>query len=89
MHLYSRALILTSKDLSTKCLFVLGERRNESTIRTKLPELGYHNTMLKTKRVANFICYWYEPCLKYEKGENVWARKSTEIRTMSVLRVCR
>ena len=55
--------------LGTKCLFLSGERRDESTGRAKLPELEYHSTTLKTKRVADFTCHWYRPCLDYEKGK--------------------
>lgn len=55
--------------LGTKCLFVSGERRDESPGRSKLPELEYHSTTLKTKRVADFTCHWYRPCLDCMKGE--------------------
>ncbi len=55
--------------LGNKCLFVSGERRDESRGRAKLPELEYHSTSLKTKRVADFLCHWYRPCLDYEKGK--------------------
>lgn len=55
-------------ELGTMCLFVSGERRDESKGRAKLPELEYHSTTLKTKRVADFTCHWYRPCLDYEKG---------------------
>ena len=55
--------------LGTKCLFVSGERRDESKGRAKLPELEFHSTTLKTKRVADFTCHWYRPCLDYEKGK--------------------
>ncbi len=24
---------------------------------------------LKTKRIADFTCHWYRPCLDYEKGK--------------------
>lgn len=57
------------QQLGAKCLFVSGERRDESTGRAKLPELEYHSTTLKTKRVADFTCHWYRPCLDYEKGK--------------------
>ena len=57
------------KLLGTKCLFVSGERRDESKGRAKLPELEYHSTTLKTTRVADFTCHWYRPCLDYEKGK--------------------
>ena len=50
--------------LGAKCLFVSGERRDESTGRAKLPELEYNSTTLKTKRVADFICHWYRPCIE-------------------------
>ena len=55
--------------LGTKCLFISGERRDESKGRAKLPEIEYHSTTLKTKRVADFTCHWYRPCLDYEKGK--------------------
>ena len=55
--------------LGRKCLFVTGERRDESRGRAKLPELEYHSTTLKTKRVADFTCHWFRPCLDYEKGK--------------------
>lgn len=55
--------------LGRMCLFVSGERRDESKSRSKLPELEYHSTTLKTKRVADFTCHWYRPCLDYEKGK--------------------
>ena len=55
--------------LGNKCLFVSGERRDESKSRSLLPELEYHSTTLKTKRVADFTCHWYRPCLDYEKGK--------------------
>lgn len=54
--------------LGTKCLFISGERRDESPRRAKLPEIEFHSTSLKTKRVADFECHWYRPCLEYEKG---------------------
>lgn len=55
--------------LGSKCLFLSGERRDESTGREKLPELEYHSTTLKTKRIGNFVCHWYRPCLDYPKGK--------------------
>lgn len=55
--------------LGTKCLFVSGERRDESANRARLPETEYHSTHLKTKRVADFTCHWHRPCLNYEKGK--------------------
>jgi len=55
--------------LGTKCLFVSGERRDESKSRAKLPEIEYHSTTLKTTRVADFTCHWYWPCLDYEKWQ--------------------
>lgn len=56
------------QSLGKKCLFVSGERRDESIGRSKLPILEYHSTTLKTTRVADFTCHWYRPCLEYEKG---------------------
>lgn len=62
--------IRTHRDiLGNKCLFVSGERRDESKCRAKLPEIEYHSTTLKTKRVADFTCHWYRPCLDFEKGK--------------------
>ena len=55
--------------LGTKCLFLSGERRDESRGRSKLPEIEYHSTTLKTKRVGDFTCHWFRPCLEYEKGK--------------------
>lgn len=55
--------------LGTKCLFISGERRDESRSRAKLPEIEYHSTTLKTKMVADFTCHWYRPCLEFEKGK--------------------
>lgn len=55
--------------LGEKCLFVSGERRDESRGRAKLPEFEYHSTTLKTERVAKFECHWYRPVLDYEKGK--------------------
>lgn len=57
------------EQLGSKCLFLSGERRDESVGREKLPELEYHSTTLKTKRVADFTCHWYRPCLDYKKGK--------------------
>lgn len=57
------------EQLGNKCLFLSGERRDESTSREKLPELEYHSTTLRTKRLGDFICHWYRPCLDYQKGK--------------------
>lgn len=65
--------------LGRKCLFVSGERRDESRSRAKLPEIEYHSTTLKTKRVADFICHWYRPCLDYEKGKMFEMGKELEL----------
>lgn len=54
--------------LGEKCLFISGERRDESPRRAKLPEIEYQRTTLKTERVGKFICHWYRPCLEFEKG---------------------
>lgn len=54
-------------ELGAKCLFLSGERRDESPARAKLPALEYHSTTLKTKRVADFVCHWYRPYLDQEK----------------------
>ena len=62
--------------LGKRCLFVSGERRDESTGRAKLPMLEYHSTTLKTTRIADFICHWHRPCLDYEKGKMFeWGRQ--------------
>ena len=43
--------IRTHRDiLGNKCLFISGERRDESKGRAKLPEIEYHSTTLWTKR---------------------------------------
>jgi 3'-phosphoadenosine 5'-phosphosulfate sulfotransferase (PAPS reductase)/FAD synthetase len=55
--------------LGEKCLFITGERRDESPRRSRLPEIEYHRTTLKTERVAKFEIHWYRPCLDYEKGQ--------------------
>ena len=55
--------------LGEKCLFISGERRDESPRRARLPEIEFHRTHLKTERVAKFQCHWYRPCLDYEKGK--------------------
>lgn len=54
--------------LGEKCLFISGERRDESPKRAKLSEIEYHRTHLKTERVAKFECHWHRPCLDFEKG---------------------
>jgi 3'-phosphoadenosine 5'-phosphosulfate sulfotransferase (PAPS reductase)/FAD synthetase len=62
--------------LGRKCLFVSGERKDESIGRSKLPEWEYHSTTLKTTRIADFQCHWYRPCLNYEKGRMFeWGRE--------------
>lgn len=55
--------------LGNKCLFISGERRDESKSRAKLPEIEYHSTTLWTKRKGDFTCHWFRPCLDYEKGK--------------------
>lgn len=55
--------------LGEKCLFISGERRDESPRRSKLPEIEYHRTTLKTERVGKFECHWFRPCLDFEKGQ--------------------
>ena len=47
--------------LGSKCLFISGERRDESRGRAKLPEIKYHSTTLWTKRKGDFTCHWYRP----------------------------
>lgn len=62
--------------LGERCLYLTGERRDESPGRAKLPELQYHRTHLKTTRKGNFTCHWYRPVLNYEKGHMFeWGRK--------------
>lgn len=55
--------------LGKKCLFISGERRDESRGRAKLPECEYHSTTLKTERKGKFECHWLRPVLDYEKGK--------------------
>ena len=54
--------------LGQKCLFISGERGDESPKRALLPENKYHRTHLATNRVAEFECHWYRPNLPLEKG---------------------
>lgn len=62
--------IRTHRDiLGEKCLFISGERRDESRGRAKLPECEYHSTTLKTERKGKFECHWLRPVLDYEKGK--------------------
>lgn len=62
--------IRTHRDiLGAKCLFLSGERRDESRSRAKLPEIEYHSTTLWTKRKGDFTCHWFRPCLDDEKGK--------------------
>lgn len=62
--------------LGTSCLFVTGERRDESPRRAKMDELVYHSTHLKTKKVADFTCHWMKPVLDYDKGKMFeWAKE--------------
>ena len=62
--------------LGNKCLFISGERRDESKGRAKLPEIEYHSTTLWTKRKGDFTCHWYRPCLDYEKDRMFeWGKK--------------
>ncbi|MHB1041528.1 MAG: phosphoadenosine phosphosulfate reductase domain-containing protein [Eubacteriales bacterium] len=55
--------------LGTRVLFPSGERRDDSPRRAKLPNLAYHPTHLKTKRVGDFTCHWHRPVLDNLKGE--------------------
>lgn len=55
--------------LGERCLFVSGERRDESRGRAKLPEFEYHSTTLKTERKGKFECHWHRPVLDFEKGK--------------------
>lgn len=62
--------IRTHRDiLGEKCLFISGERRDESRGRAKLPECEYHSTTLKTERKGKFECHWLRPVMDYEKGK--------------------
>ena len=67
--------------LGNKCLFLSGERRDESTGREKLPELEYHSTTLRTKRLGDFICHWYRPCLDYQQGKMFEQGKELHLET--------
>ena len=55
--------------LGPRCLFLSGERRDESPSRAKLTDLEYHSTTLWTQRKGDFSCHWYRPCLDFEKGK--------------------
>lgn len=55
--------------LGTKCLYVTGERRDESPRRSRMNEITYHRTHLKTTRVADFTCHHIRPVLDYRKGK--------------------
>lgn len=55
--------------LGETCLFITGERRDESNRRAKLPELTVHRTTLKTEKKGRFTCHWLRPVLDYEKGK--------------------
>ncbi|MEG1741568.1 MAG: phosphoadenosine phosphosulfate reductase family protein [Acetivibrio sp.] len=55
--------------LGEKCLFISGERRDESRGRAQLPEFEYHSTTLKTTRKGVFECHWHRPVLDFEKGK--------------------
>lgn len=54
--------------LGERCLFLTGERRNESPRRAKLPSVELHRTTLKTDRKGIFTCHWHRPVLDFEKG---------------------
>lgn len=45
----------------------------------RLPELEYHSTTLRTKRVADFTCHWYRPCPDYEKGKMFERRRELHL----------
>lgn len=53
--------------LGVRCLFITGERREESPRRAKMPEVSIHTTSLKTTRKGVFTCHWLRPCLDYSK----------------------
>ena len=53
--------------LGKRCLFITGERRDESPRRARMPEVDVHPTSLKTTRGADFTCHWLRPCLDYSK----------------------
>lgn len=60
--------IQTHRDiLGEKCLFITGERREESPRRAKFPEVSIHSTTIKTTRKGVFTCHWLRPCLDYSK----------------------
>lgn len=53
--------------LGEKCLFITGERREESPRRARIPDVEIHKTTLKTERKGKFLCHWFRPCLPYDK----------------------
>lgn len=53
--------------LGERCLFITGERKEESPRRAKLPQVELHKTTLKTERKGKFLCHWFRPCLPYSK----------------------
>lgn len=60
--------------LGNRCLFISGERRDESRGRKNLPEIEYHSTTLWTKRKGDFTCHWYRPCIwNLISVMNIWA----------------
>lgn len=62
--------------LGERCLYLTGERKDESTRRAKLPESEIHKTTLKTTRKGIFTCHWHRPVLDYEKGQMFeWGKK--------------
>jgi len=61
--------IRTNRDkLGQRCLYLTGERRDESPRRAKLPAVEVHRTTLKTTRKGVFTCHWHRPVLDFEKG---------------------
>ena len=62
--------------LGERCLYLTGERKDESPRRAKLPESQIHKTTLKTTRKGIFTCHWHRPVLNYEKGRMFeWSKK--------------
>ena len=83
--------IRTHRDiLGEKCLFISGERRDESRGRAKLPECEYHSTTLKTERKASLNVTGCAQCWTTKKArclnlESVW--DWTRTRAMNTLTV--
>ncbi len=61
--------------LGNKCLFISGERRDESKGRAKLPEIEYHNIMDEAKR--RFYLPLVPSVSRLWEGQDVWMGKET------------